>query len=230
GLPTASGRGDDAAPFSEARLAGVDLLTIADKGDDDGPAGSAGHDLQHMGGFGIGEDGLAALGVARGLGGVPGALGFIEDDDMFRRWVRRVADMGFEEAVHVLQESPSLPRGLATIVGFGIAHQGFAKDGDERGVAGEESSVLRLVAEDDVEAAKSFAGTWDAGDEDDQAQPVLTRMGNGVADGSGGQSQVGGVGTGGGDVLHTMAGEHQTGGIHDAGDRAIRSSEPGAAV
>ena len=94
-----------AHPFGDAGFAAIDLLAFADQADNDAPIGAAVHDREKECGFGHVEASLAAF-LAHEIGGlvaVPGALGFIENHDVFGRDLSCV-EILISKAMNVLNE------------------------------------------------------------------------------------------------------------------------------
>ena len=94
-----------AHPFGNAGFAAIDLLSFANKADNDAPIRAPVHDREQKGGFGHVEAGLAAL-LAHEIGSlvaVPSALGFIANHDMFGRDLNWV-EILISKAMNVLNE------------------------------------------------------------------------------------------------------------------------------
>ena len=87
---------------------------------------------------------FATLTIARGLRLIPGALGFVKDDDArFGRFMR-VDHVVFQKAMDILQRGArgafgGLKRG--TSLGRGITRQGFAQYRHQGHIAGEKGST-----------------------------------------------------------------------------------------
>jgi hypothetical protein len=217
--------GDHATPFGKPRFAGVDLLPIADQGHDHGPAVMAAHDVERMRRLAHRQAGGLVAGAEDRLGSVPGALGFVEDDQPFRRTHRRVDRTILQEAVHVLQPRLGAPFGFrlrAVAAPHGVVHDRRPQHRDQRDIAGQEGGAVAMPgSEHGVQAAKRLAGAGDAGDEDHAFVAGSARRRDRAADRRGRARQAAGIGARGGDLGDAVPGVEHGRRFDDPGHRPI---------
>ena len=163
-------------PAGDPGLASVDLLTASDRAHDRAPIWVSVHHIDEELGLGLIESFLPALRLheLRGLITVPGALGLIEDHDLFERDLR-VVEVVVPEMVDVLDEPPDGSLGVGFLDALAsdlVPGQGLAQDIDQWAVPREKHGVLVLMGVGtlgrDVEPGEGLARTRDPGDETDR--------------------------------------------------------------
>lgn len=243
-MPMGEGAVERVDPFADAGFAGIDLLSATNKTDDHGPIGMAIHAGDQELGLGVREVWRLLLPqheVGRLLL-VPGALGLIEEGNVFDRRAMRVGEAFIAEVVDVLDEHLHFTHGCALLEFLSegafavdtVAGEGFAEDGDEWAVAREEDAIEIACLVDvlcgDVEADERLACAGNAGDEADGFLMLGARAFDDGGDGLRRESEVGGAGVAAGDVGDGMAAIEGHGSFDDCGSGAIAALLPGSGV
>ena len=218
---------------------GMNLLAPAHEAYDDGPvvvAIEVGNEELRLGTVEV-SYALAALHEVGGLVLRPGALGFVEDDDVVV-WRRGPLEAGVAEVMDVLDERFDLLADDALALGVAMAGefvtgQGFLKDGDEGFSCrkGRRRGLRReLTARCDVEADERLAGAGNSGHEDDRLRPIRAGSLDDLLHAGRGHAEVARAGVVSGDRIDGVLRVERPRGLDDGRRRSIRGAAPSSAV